>query len=311
MISVTKLNSRFLLEREVQMGMLRLDKLHPHISGNKWFKLHRLIQRLEKGERPNLISFGGAWSNHLHALAYVGHCFGVKTLGFVRGHPESPPTAMLDDVRGWGMEIRFLGREAYRQKDKPAFLAELTAEYPGWVVIPEGGSGADAVHGCRQIWADMEVGEWSEPDILACAVGTGGTLAGLVAGKPPSTEVIGVPVLNLGENAVAMVRGLLEQAGYVDPGGWHIDSQGVFGGYARLPGQLALLDQLFSARHHFDLDPVYTLKLVMSIHRGILRGSIPAGSRVLLVHSGGLQGRRGFQDRIQRAVSDFYGPLPL
>jgi len=305
---VTPLDTPFYRCKRIEVGLLRLDLLHPLISGNKWFKLLPLMQRLQAGERPRIISFGGVWSNHLHALAYVGKKFGIETLGMVRGHASQPKTEMLLDAQGWGMRLVYLDRERYRMKESREFLLELARDYPGWELLPEGGSSADAVLGCREIWRSLADTDWSEPDFLACAVGTGGTLAGLVAGKPSGTRVLGVPVLGL-EEGERRVQDLLARARIADPGGWSLDHQGAFGGYGKLPPELAAVLVDFERGAEVALDPVYTLKLLAAVNRNIVRGGIPPGSRVLLLHSGGLQGRRGMAGRIASGASAFVGPL--
>lgn len=307
--SVTPLNSAFYRQRGVTVGLLRIDLLHPQISGNKWFKLLPLLQRLKSGERPRIISFGGVWSNHLHALAYVGNYFGIETLGMVRGHPAQPLTGMLADAQRWGMRLNYLSRDEYRQRDNPAFLARLAKEFPGWVVLPEGGSNADAVHGCRTIWRSVQGTDWSEPDYFLCAMGTGGTLAGAIAGRPSGTQIVGVPVLELGDAGEQMVCELLSQAQVPDPQGWCLDHTGAFGGYAKLSQELAALLVSFESRSGIQLDPVYTLKLLAALNHRIVRGQIAPGSRVLLLHSGGLQGRRGMLSRLETGASAFVGPL--
>ncbi|WP_132290193.1 1-aminocyclopropane-1-carboxylate deaminase/D-cysteine desulfhydrase [Marinobacterium mangrovicola] len=310
-LPVTELDSSFYRLLGVRAAVLRLDETHPQISGNKWFKLLPLIRRLEAGERPKLLSFGGVWSNHLHALAFVGQRFGVETMAFVRGHPGQVETAMLQDARRWGMKIRYLDRETYARRNEAGFVESLRCDHPGWEYLPEGGSNADAVAGCSEIWSLLSTSDWSQPDLLACALGTGGTLAGLIAGKPADTRILGVPVLELGAQAESSVRRLLGEAGRDDPGGWELDLGGACGGYARLPSSLAHFICTFEQRYSVPLDPVYTAKLFQAVNRRIISGKLAPGSRVLFVHTGGLQGRRGMQARIDRALSAFQGPQPL
>ncbi|GGB95534.1 1-aminocyclopropane-1-carboxylate deaminase [Marinobacterium zhoushanense] len=306
--SVTPLHSAFYRQYNITVGLLRIDLLHPQISGNKWFKLLPLLQRLESGERPRVLSFGGVWSNHLHALAYVGNSFGIRTLGMVRGHPAQASTAMLEDAQRWGMQLVYLSRDEYRDRDAPAFLATLAQEYLGWEVLPEGGSNADAVQGCRTIWQSVQGSDWSAPDYFVCAMGTGGTLAGVIAGKPSRTQVVGVPVLALGDAGEHRVRELLSQAQVSDPQGWCLDHAGAFGGYAKLTHELAAFLLSFECRIGVPLDPVYTLKMMAALNRRVVRGQIAPGSRVLLLHSGGLQGRRGMLSRVETGASAFVGP---
>lgn len=310
-LPVTELRGAFYRRAGMQVGMLRLDLTHPQISGNKWFKLLPLIRRLRAGERPRVLSFGGVWSNHLHALAWLGHQFGIETLGLVRGHPEQADTAMLQDARRWGMQIRFLDRDTYRQRDQAEFRRWLSASWSDWEQLPEGGSSAAAVAGCREIWQQIADPDWQQPDYVACAMGTGGTLAGLIAGKPARTRVIGVPALNLGEAGESMVRRLLQQAGISDPGGWALDRGLHTPGYGRLPLGLAAFVDAFEQRHAVPLDPVYTVRLLATLQRRILTGQFAPGARILLIHSGGLQGRRGLEQRLRAGASAFHGPHPV
>lgn len=309
--SITELDASFYRLAGVRVAVLRLDLSHPGISGNKWFKLLPLMRRLEAGERPKLLSFGGVWSNHLHALACLGSAYGVQTLGLVRGHAAQADTAMLQDARRWGMEIRFMDRDTYALRGTVELDRWLAIEYPDWECLPEGGSNRHAVEGCREIWELLNDTPWRTPDYIACALGTGGTLAGIIAGKPVMTQAIGVPVLELGDSAQHSVRRLLAEAGYEDPGGWELDFGGSFGGYARLPASLSGFIRFFEARHGLPLDPVYTAKLFAAIHRRIQRGEFNAGARILLLHTGGLQGRRGMEPLIERRASAFQGPQPL
>lgn len=307
---LTALDLPLYRQRGVRVAVLRLDLLHPQISGNKWFKLLPLMQRLEAGERPRVLSFGGVWSNHLHALAFLGQRFGIATLGLVRGDGGQQPTAMLADARRWGMEIQFLSREQYALRATPGFERWLGQRYPDWEWVPEGGSNRQAVLGCRRIWNLLQGSGWEQPEYLMCALGTGGTLAGLIAGKPERTRILGVPVLKLGAGGERQVRTLLLQAGVGDPGGWALVS-GDYGGYARLSAELAAFMLRMESGGQLPLDPVYTAKLMASFHRQLLAGYFPPGSRVLLVHTGGLQGRRGMQQRITQRAAAFVGPLSI
>lgn len=308
-VPVTPLESPLFRRAGVRVAMLRLDLTHPYISGNKWFKLAPLRARLAAGERPRLLSFGGAWSNHLHALAWVGREYGIETIAVVRGFAEQPPTATLEDLQRWGMKLKFLPPIRYAEKYSADVQAELRAEYGDFELIPEGGSSADAVVGCRQIWQLLAGSEWAAPHWLVTAVGTGGTLAGLIAGRPEGSRLLGIPVLRADARMPAAIRGLLADAKVSDPGGWELALGLDAGGYARLPAELAASLQLFEARFAVPLEPVYTLKMVMAVSRLVAAGRFAPGSRILLLHTGGLQGRRGMVERIERRASAFSGPL--
>ncbi|GAA0784397.1 pyridoxal-phosphate dependent enzyme [Marinobacterium sediminicola] len=257
-----------------------------------------------------LLSFGGAWSNHLHALAYAGHSLGIKTIGIVRGEPEYAANAMLSDARRWGMQLEFVTRDEYRRRYDSDYHDRLRARYGAIRVIPEGGTNVAAVHSVQEIWG-LPALKHAACDYMVTAVGTGGTLAGLVAGRPAGAKVLGVPVLKYGERLLQDVKLLLESTGVDQDAGWSLIPDGHLGGYARLSPELARTLVEIEQRYQLPLDPVYTVKAFMALVRHVLRGGIGRGSHVILLHTGGLQGRRGMATRLQGLTPDFVGPLAL
>ncbi|GAA0687258.1 pyridoxal-phosphate dependent enzyme [Marinobacterium maritimum] len=267
-----------------------------------------LEQAQKRGE--TLLSFGGAWSNHLHALAYAGYRLGIKTIGIVRGESEYAANAMLSDAAGWGMELHFVTREEYRRRHEVQYQQSLQSCYGRVRVIPEGGSNAAAVRSVGAIWG-LPALIGGDFDYLVTAVGTGGTLAGLIAGRPAGKHVIGVPVLKYDQRLVGDIESLLESVGFCDAGGWSLLPGGHQGGYARLTPELARTLLEVERRFELPLDPVYTGKAFMAMIRRVMQGGIPAGSHVILLHTGGLQGRRGMASRLAALAPDFVGPLAL
>lgn len=295
--------------RDVTLDIMRLDQIHPLVSGNKWFKLKPAIESARKTGMP-VLSFGGAWSNHIHALAYAGAHFSVPTLGIIRGEPEYASNAMLTDARHWGMKLHFVTRAEYRQRTHPDYLQSLLERFGPGHLVPEGGSQAAALPAVATIWQHPVFSE-REYDAVFLPVGTGGTLAGVLFGAPSDVEVIGVPVLRYGEWLERDISALLQQAGGAVRCKWSLDPVSQGAGYARLNAEEAALLRQMQGGYGLDLDPVYTVKVLRALQRRIVQCRIKPHSRILMLHTGGLQGNRGFADRLSALAPEFVGPLPL
>ena len=276
----------------VEIDVLRLDLLHPDISGNKWFKLKHNIAEAQRQGINTVLSFGGAWSNHIHALSAAGHHLGLKTIGVIRGERVANLSNTLRDAENWGMQLQFITRKQYREKHQNEFRSELLqtlglpAEKVWWV--PEGGNNALGAKGCQEILAAGQINPDDYQHIwLAC--GTGATLAGIAcsAGK---TLVTGIPVLKggdyLGEDITHYTFG--------HSSNWRLLTEYHCGGYAKTTPELLEFIQNVEQETGIPLDPVYTGKAMLALKKTIEAGEIPVGSRVLMVHTGGLQGKRGF-----------------
>ncbi|WP_430461989.1 1-aminocyclopropane-1-carboxylate deaminase/D-cysteine desulfhydrase [Thalassolituus sp. LLYu03] len=266
-----------------QADVLRLDRLHPQFSGNKPFKLIGHLDAFASSGKRALLSFGGVWSNHLHALAALGQQTGIPVVLVVRGYAHLPLTPTLRDCADWGAQLVFVDKATYRRRYEPSWQAELADEYDA-LVIPEGGGSDAGLSGCRRL---ASVCAHYDEVWLAC--GTGTTALGIAQGLnelDAATTVVGV-------NAVADQGFLSRHWSSLMPGGinWRVIDDAHGGGFGKVsPAHLALI-------HHFDalhlpLDPVYTVKLVAAFLAAEKQG-LNAGKRILLVHSGGLQGRRG------------------
>jgi len=306
-VELQRLASRLYSARGVRADLLRLDLIHPQISGNKWFKLQPYLQAAKESGLP-LLSFGGAYSNHIHALAWAGQHLAFPVFGVIRSEVDADsPT--LRDARDWGMYLHFVSRDAYRQRHEPDFIRSLQQQFGDFILVPEGGSSAEAVTSCSRIW-QLPALQNRCYDYLFCAIGTGGTLAGLIAGKPLGCHIIGVPALRITlDEGQEMVSSLLMQANVPDPGQWQVLSG--HQRYGRLSAETARLLLEVKQRFHLDLDPVYTAGTLSAMNRSILSGLIPGGSRILMIHTGGLQGLRGATERLQKLGPAFNGPLAL
>lgn len=300
----------------VQLQVLRLDQMHRTLGGNKWFKLRPFVKELKASELPLAVSFGGAWSNHLRALAAAGQEFGFATLGFVRGELHEELNPVLEFASRCGMEIRYLSRSDYRRKQDPEFLAEITGDIGPHLLIPEGGGASAAVDSCGEI-ADYLNSDEPTPGKLmqgnryvALACGTGTTMAGLIrgcarrlsngslvceGGAPPC--VIGVPVLKAEGYIQNQLSELLplptsedaeQDVNQFNGVSWQILENYHCGGYARSNAGLRRFLEDFERSCMLPLEPVYSGKLFFAIYDQLNKGMIPAGSRLILVHTGGV-----------------------
>ena len=265
----------------IMLDTLRLDKIDPVISGNKWFKLQYYLQEaLQNGHQP-LVTFGGAWSNHILATACAAQKAGLPCTGIIRGEKPAVLSATLQAAEKWGMRLQFVSRGQYNQKNDPAFIQVIQQQYPGSCIIPEGGAGEKGIQGAAAIW------QWASPEKYShviCAVGTGTMLLGLATHSLPGLHIIGIPVLKGFENW---------QPAYATPEqlqrvsllpGYH------FGGYAKKNDALIDFMNEWYRATHIPTDFVYTGKLFFAINDLIKNGYFPSGSRLLAIHSGGLQG---------------------
>ncbi|WBQ05538.1 1-aminocyclopropane-1-carboxylate deaminase/D-cysteine desulfhydrase [Kribbella sp. CA-293567] len=247
----------------VRVLLKRDDLIHPEMPGNKWRKLKYNIEPAR--EVGTMLTFGGAYSNHLRATAAVGRYAGFATIGVVRGEEHLPLNPSLAYAVSQGMRLTYLDRSAYRLKTSAAVIDGLGCEFGEFYLIPEGGSNTAAVFGCAEV-----PGEINEPfDVIYCAVGTGGTLAGVAAGLRPGQTAVGVSVLKapLEDDVVA-----LQRAAYGGrTGSWRLENDYHFGGYAKRTPALAAFVDDFEARHGLRLDPVYEAKMMYALFDQVRR----------------------------------------
>lgn len=280
-----------LSQRGVTLSLKREDLCFPQLSGNKYRKLKYNLEAAHRGGYQTLLTFGGAFSNHLHATAAAGRHFGFATVGIVRGDELAgrPLNPTLADAVANGMQLVFLSREQYRMKDDPGFLQELQGRYGPAYVLPEGGTNALAVKGCGEILGEPEQGF----DLVCCPVGTGGTLAGLAQAARGRQRVHGYPALR----APGLETSL---RGWVRGSGWELVPGYDFGGYGKVSRELIEFILAFRDHTGIPLDPVYTGKMVFGILEEVRKGRFPEGMRILAIHTGGLQAIRGMNMRLQK-----------
>ena len=276
------------------VSLLRLDLVDTAAPGNKWFKLQAIVRQTRDERRGRLVSFGGAWSNHLHALAAVGAQEGLATVGIVRGDDGLALTPTLRDCRDWGMELMFVSRQEYRRRHDPDYLAQLAASFGQCRVIPEGGGSVDGVMGCIDIGRLLS-GSPTKPGKVVVAVGTGTTLAGIAIGLGPDWEVVGVAALRGASDLEARIRGAIDNTGAPGPvAAWSLLHDYHSGGFARVNPALKAFILEFEAVQGVQLDPVYSAKALFAVHTLRETGAWDAREPITVIHTGGLQGRRGY-----------------
>jgi 1-aminocyclopropane-1-carboxylate deaminase len=281
-IPLHKIEAIFLEQKKVSLFILREDLIHPTISGNKWRKLkYNLKDAKEKGF-DTIVTFGGAFSNHIAATAAAGAAVQLKTIGIIRGDKVS--NATLDLAESNGMKLQFVSREEYRKKD-----ASL---YPNCYVIPEGGSNELALKGCAEIVDNINV----DYDVICCASGTGTTVAGIISST--TKEVVGFPALKGGKFLETDIKKMLSS---VQPqkefDNWQLITHYHFGGYAKVKPELVDFMKAFKKEYGIVLDFIYTGKMLFGLFDMIKNTSQFDGKKIIVVHTGGLQGNKGFEER--------------
>ncbi len=277
----------------VGLYLKRDDLIHPQISGNKWRKLkYNLLEARRRGH-GTLLTFGGAYSNHLCAVAAAGRAFGFCTVGLVRGEETFPLNPTLTFARDCGMTLQYVPRPQYRDKAGPAWLGALRDAYGDFYLLPEGGSNALAVRGVAELVNEIDV-PWQ---YLCCPCGTGGTLAGLVAGAAGRGQVVGFAALKGGDFLRGEAGQLLREhegltgepvSNYTN---WQVQTGYHFGGYAKVSPPLLAFIRRFEGENGIRLEQVYTAKMLFGIEDLLSAGFFGRGAAVVALHTGGLQGR--------------------
>ncbi|WP_462378908.1 1-aminocyclopropane-1-carboxylate deaminase/D-cysteine desulfhydrase [Pseudomonas sp. Marseille-QA0892] len=276
----------------VELAVLRLDLTDPVISGNKPFKLAGYLDLARATGATTLISLGGAHSNHLHALAAVGNAMGLRTVGLLRGHRCETPT--VRDLETFGMELHWLGYGSYRARHAADFWTPWQARYPGAVMIPEGGGGALGANGCGEILTLLDAGldgvGWSTADEIWLPVGTGTTLAGLVLAG--ASGVVGAVAVPEGYGVPENIASILGEQRRADSPYRLVDASRK--GFAKRDEALNTFMVEFGQSCDVPLEPIYTGKALMALRDAVINDGLASGSRVVFIHTGGLQARRGF-----------------
>ncbi|MFV8357004.1 1-aminocyclopropane-1-carboxylate deaminase/D-cysteine desulfhydrase [Flavobacterium sp. XS1P32] len=275
----------------ISVAIKREDLIHPFVSGNKFRKLKYNLLEAKKGKYETLLTFGGAFSNHIAAVAYAGKENGFKTIGIIRGEElqdkiTENPTLLF--AQNCGMQFEFISREAYRSKSETSFLENLKQQFGAFYLIPEGGTNSLAIKGCQEILTPED----AEFDYICCSIGTGGTISGIINSVLPHQKVLGFPALK-GDFLKDEIRN------FVHNDNWELMNEYHFGGYAKVNPILIQFINHFYAEYKIPLDPIYTGKMVFGVLDLIQKNYFRAGSKILLIHTGGLQGIQGMNMKLK------------
>jgi 1-aminocyclopropane-1-carboxylate deaminase len=279
---VVRVEDERLVGRGVSLWLKRDDLLHPAIPGNKWRKLvPNLRAARERGPR-RLVTFGGAWSNHIAATAAAGRLFGFETVGVIRGEEHLPLNPVLAQAVADGMRLVYMDRSTYRRKHTPDVIEQLSDELGDFYLVPEGGSNELAVRSCRDIPSEIDL----ELDLICCAVGTGGTLAGIAAGLQADQRALGFSALRGGGFLVDEVERLQVATFGERLGRWDIECGYHFGGFAKRTAGLDAFIADFTDRHGVALERVYVAKMLFGVLDLVQHGAFPDGTRIVAVVTG-------------------------
>jgi 1-aminocyclopropane-1-carboxylate deaminase len=271
---LTRVGLRLFLKRD--------DLISPDIPGNKWRKLKYNLETAKKQGHQALLTFGGAYSNHIRATAAAGYYFGFATVGVIRGEEHLPLNPSLDYAVRHGIRLAYLDRAAYREKMSPEVIAMLHDRFGKFYLLPEGGSNSDALRGCAEIPGEID----RRFDLVCCPCGTGGTLAGLAHGLGPGQRALGFSVLKGGEFLAREVAGFQREAFGAVSGNWSIEYGFHFGGFAKRKPALDQFIADFEKRHALSLNWVYTAKMMYGIFALAEQGFFPAQTTIVAVITG-------------------------
>ena len=284
------------IPQDLTLCIQREDLVHPQIQGNKYRKLKYNLAFAKTNSYKSLLTFGGAYSNHILATAIAGQIEGLQTIGVIRGEElgvsldktlAQNPT-LLKAAKS-GMHFEFVTRASYKEKDSLAFRTRLQEQYPEAYILPEGGTNELAIQGCQEILNT----EGLKFDYLCCPVGTGGTISGIIESSGTYQKILGFPALK-GDFLTKEIEK------WTSKKNWELISDYHFGGYAKINKALINFMNEFKASHKIQLDPVYTGKMIYGILDLISNDYFPAKSRILAIHTGGIQGIQGMNLKLAK-----------
>ena len=277
---IQEIHDTILEEAGVRLLVKREDLNHPLVSGNKWWKLKYNLAEASQKNLKTLLTYGGAYSNHIFATAAAASELGFHSIGIIRGEEVLPLNPTLAFARDQGMALHYISREAYRTKSE---VARLKEQFDNFYLIPEGGSNSLAIKGVKEFATRLD----GSYDYLCCAVGTGGTLGGLIEGVPVDKKILGFPVLKGGQFLIDDIKKLSEKAKHLS--NWQLRYDYHFGGYAKVTPELVQFVNRFKSVHDVPLELVYTGKMMAGVYNLISQGFFSRGTTILAIHTGGLQ----------------------
>jgi len=284
---IEELNDDLFFREQVSVSVLRLDKIHPVVSGNKLFKLHYFLQEAIRSNHKTILSFGGAYSNHLAATAFACKALHLKCIGIVRGEQPGQLSTTLQQCINDGMQLKFITREEYKGKENAEFTSSLQNEFGEFILVPEGGYHPLGAKGAALIMDLFNPGNYTH---ICTATGTATTLTGLLTAAKPELTIIGIPVLKGMTDSSERIKYLANINNV--PANLQILEGYHFGGYAKKTGQLIQFMNYCWQQYQLPLDFVYTAKMLYAVTDCIKNKRFPKGSKILCLHTGGLQGNK-------------------
>ena len=279
-------------EKKIELQVKRLDLIHPNIQGNKFFKLKYNLSEAKAQGFKSLLTFGGAYSNHILATAEAAYLAGFSSFALIRGEKTEPLNPTLDRAKKLGMHLEYIDRSSYRLKAQPEFIQKLNDKFGDFYLIPEGGTNELAIRGTQEILTKED----EKFTHIACSIGTGGTFTGLAISKRPNQKLMGFSSLK-GKFIHEEIESLINKYSSKTIRGIQIFDSYHFGGYAKQKPELIEFIWEFFENFNILLDPIYTAKAAFGLWDQIIKDNFPEGSKILLIHTGGLQGNSGFTER--------------
>ncbi len=282
-------------QKKVRVFMRRLDLISSKISGNKFFKLKYNIEYAIKSKYRSIITFGGAYSNHILATSIISKENNINCIAYVRGEESLPLNPTLNDAINNGMEIKYISRSDYKKIKNEEYLNVLIEDYKNSYVLPEGGTNSLAIKGTESILKPDEKFEY-----VCCPIGTGGTISGIINSSNQNQKIIGFPALK----GVRQIKDEIHF--YTNKNNWIVNEDYCFGGYAKISSELIRFINDFYENYDIVLDAVYTGKMMIGIMDLISNNYFPKGSNILVIHTGGVQGNRGINERYNLNLPHYF-----
>lgn len=290
-IPIQKIKSDFITSKGVELFVYRLDLNHPHISGNKMYKLMYNISAAKASNKKTLLTFGGAFSNHIAATADAGREQRFNTIGIIRGEAPAELNSTLKFAKGCGMELHFVSRTLYQnKKELNKYVSEKFSD-KNYYLIPEGGSNELGIKGCQEITQNIPI----DFDVACCPCGTGATVSGIILSLKEHQSAIGFQILKAEKYIHSEVENWLNHFKSGNKN-WEINEDFHFGGYAKLKPELLNFMLEFEKENAIPLDYIYTGKMMFGIMELIKLGKFKKGTKIIAIHTGGLQGNKGFEN---------------
>lgn len=285
-IKTQKISSSFLKDKNIELFVKRIDLIHEYVSGNKWYKLKYNLIEAKKEKKSLILTLGGAYSNHIAATAYLAKKNGFKSIGIIRGEETFPLNPTLSFAKSKGMKLHYISRNIYRCRYSSDFLNTLRDRFADFYFIPEGGTNKLGIKGAEEI-----IDKKDTQDYICCAVGTGGTISGIINATHDNQKVIGFPAIKGSSKLEADIKNWTNKNNY------EIINSLSSSGYAKLDNILVDFIFDFYKEHSITLDAIYTAKMMMSIFDLVNKNYFTRGSSILAIHTGGVQGNKGMNQR--------------